>query len=221
MKAYYFNGGLLALVTKRTTFYVGVCLLGTAVGCSHRAARLEPPTLDSAAAASAAMAAHDTNGDAALDENELQTVPSLFAARADIDKDGNGIISQQELASRINFWQESRVAIMPAYCRVTAKNGLPLAGAKVTFEPEPFLGDALHMATGVTGTDGVASMTVAEEFRPSPRISGVCCGLYRVRISRMKNGKETVESRYNVDTMLGTEVVPNAVPNYFFRLTGD
>ncbi len=209
------------MLFSRTMICVVVCWLGAMGGCSQQAARLEPPTLDSAVAVAAAMTTHDTNGDAVLDENELQTVPSLLAAQADIDKDADGSISQQELTARIDFWRNSRVAIMPAYCRVAAKNGLPLAGAKVTFEPESFLKNALHPATGVTGTDGVASMTVAEEFRPSPRISGVCCGLYRVRISLIKDGIETIEDRYNVHTTLGTEVAPNAVPNHFFRLTGN
>lgn len=197
----------------------GASILSGIGGCSRGPERMEAQSFDISAVVADAMTKIDTNNDSILDQDEMTTAPSLLKALVDIDKDGDGKISKEELSARIQFWRASRVAIMPANCQVTGPNGKPLVGATVTFQPEPFLSDVIYEATGVTGASGVASMSVKQEYSVSPRVRGVYCGLYRVQVSLMRDGKETIDNSYNTQTTLGTEVYPNQVPQHNFSLS--
>jgi hypothetical protein len=44
------------------------------------------------------------------------------------------------------------------------------------------------------------------EHPQTPRQRGVQPGLYRVEVSKMVDGKETIPSKYNTETTLGVEV---------------
>ena len=46
---------------------------------------------------------------------------------------------------------------------------------------------------------------------PDDSSPGVACGLYRVEISKLVGGKETIPAIYNTDTILGQEVAMGAV----------
>ena len=51
---------------------------------------------------------------------------------------------------------------------------------------------------------------------------GIYVGLYRVRISKKVNGKETLPARYNTETELGREIATNirdSRGNIMFHLT--
>ncbi len=193
-------------------------LLGLSIaGCSGRPARLKPPSLDADSAAAAALQAYDADGDGLLSTAELAQAPSLKAALGQLDTDGDALISAAEIASRIRGWGQTGAALVTGTCRVTQR-GRPVVGATVTFEPEPFLADVIHPAFGTTGTRGMAELSVAEEYRPGPRYTGVQCGFYRVKISREVDGKETLPVQYNTETTLGMEVSPSAVPPYPFDL---
>lgn len=198
----------------------GALVLSGTGGCSRGPARLATQNFGISAVVADAMTELDANQDSVLDHDEMIKAPSLLSALAEIDKDGDGKISQEELTARIQFWRASRIAIMPANCLVIGPDGRALAGATVTFEPEPFLSGVLHEATGTTGASGMASMSVEPEYSVSPRVRGVYCGLYRVKVSLLRDGKETIDSRYNTETTLGTEVYPNQVPMHNFRLSG-
>ncbi len=77
----------------------------------------------------------------------------------------------------------------------------------VTFEPEQFLGDVIHPATGETDGNGYTPISMAAEHMPHPNVrSGVTPGLYLVRISKEVNGKEVVPAKYNSDTTLAIEI---------------
>jgi hypothetical protein len=91
-------------------------------------------------------------------------------------------------------------------CHVTL-DGEPLAGATVTFEPESFLGSDIKSAVAVTTPFGDVAPTIPPEERPDPKLpGGAQFGLYKVRISKIVNGKETIPAKYNTDTILGQEV---------------
>jgi hypothetical protein len=190
-------------------------------GCSGRPSRIAPVAIDPSKVASNAMDQLDANLDGQLTEQELAGAPSLLAARAELDKDGNGSISSQEIADRVKFWQDSRMAILPAKCQILTKDGRPLAGATVVLEPELFLGGAIHPAFGTTGNNGIAMVSVADENKLSPEFSGLSCGFYRVKVSLKSQGRETIGERFNETTILGTEISPNAVPYYAFHVTRD
>jgi hypothetical protein len=106
-------------------------------------------------------------------------------------------------------------------CRITL-DGQPLGGAKVTFEPESFLGDSIKTAVASTSMYGDAMPSISPEDRPDPKMpGGVHLGLYKVRISKMDNGKETIPIRYNTETILGQEVSYDdpAIKNRNMRFT--
>jgi hypothetical protein len=106
----------------------------------------------------------------------------------------------------VNAWKamQSGMTIVP--CRVTL-DGQPLVDATVTLEPETFLGDEMKPAVGATNQSGATSPAIPKEQRPDPKLpGGAQLGLYRVRISKIVNGKETIPARYNTETILGQEV---------------
>jgi hypothetical protein len=99
-----------------------------------------------------------------------------------------------------------RTALASVRCQVTL-DGRPLTDAQVVFEPEPFLGEEIKRATGKTNQLGDAAPTIADEDKPDPNLpGGVHFGLYKVRISKQADGRETIPSRYNTETILGQEV---------------
>jgi len=80
----------------------------------------------------------------------------------------------------------------------------------VVLEPESFLGDQLRPASGVTDKSGFAYLSMATEGGSVPPFSGVQCGLYKVRITKLSGGKQILPSKYNSATQLGLEVAPDA-----------
>lgn len=190
-------------------------------GCSGRPKRIEPPAIDSVAVGTAVLSQYDRDGDQSLSESELHAIPSLQAAVGRVDRDGNGNITADEVTRRIQNWQELRVGLMRLICHVRL-DGEPLEGASVTLTPEPFLGDEVLSAVGLTDVHGMAPLSIAEEFRVEPNITGVQHGWYQVRVSKLENGRETLPPKYNSETTLGCEVASdnrNIVPGLQFDLS--
>ena len=94
-----------------------------------------PPEIDPKLAAQQAMAEYDTNSDGTIDGAELDKVPAIKNSLKEIDKDGDGRVSEDEIRERIEQWQASKVAIMPFNCKVTLDRA-PLVGATVTLVPK-------------------------------------------------------------------------------------
>jgi len=179
-------------------------------GCSRRPRRVEPPHVDAAAAAGQAIAAYDTDGDGSLAGAELDRAPALRAAMPRVDTaPQDGEITAGEITALIRQWQERRLALIPVGCKVTL-DGRALAGATVTLEPEPFLGSALQPASGSTSANGTTGLSIAQSLLPQPTLHGVYCGLYKVRISQKRNGKERIPAKYNTETTLGCEIAMGA-----------
>ena len=80
-------------------------------------------------------------------------MPGLKAAIKQLDTNHDGKISEQEIADRIKSWADSQIGRMQVTCRVT-HNGKPLAGAKVVFVPEKFLGGTIQSGSGTTSAIG-------------------------------------------------------------------
>jgi hypothetical protein len=68
--------------------------------------------------------------------------------------------------------------------------------------PEKFLGASLAIAQGVTNSRGMAPMKISDE----PDGVGAHLGYYRVEISKIVDGKETIPPRYNSKSELGFEL---------------
>jgi hypothetical protein len=185
-------------------------------GCSGGPPRTLPPEIDADAAAQQAIAMYDTNGDGAISGKELDKCPGIKDALEHYDIKHDGKVTAAAIAARIREWQESKVATTAAKVRVLL-DGQPLEWATVTFEPEPFLGPHVATASGQTANNGAALMTIAADPQnpQGERKSGVHCGLYKVRISKLMGGHETLPARYNSKTELGVEIAPHSQSRQF------
>ncbi len=168
-------------------------------GCSSRPARIEPPKINAQSASAAALKAFDTDADGTISGAELDLTPGIKGALGRIDKDGDNKVTAAELAARIEELTGSRAGALPATCMITM-SGRPLTEATVTFEPEPFLADAVSVATGTTDPSGMASL------QSQAVAGGAQVGLYRIRISKKQGDRETIPSKYNEKTTLGAEI---------------
>jgi hypothetical protein len=152
------------------------------------------------------MEQYDTNGDDTVAGDELDKAPGLKAALPRLDTNGDKAVSADEVAARIGLWKEMGIGLMSFGFRVTL-NGRELPDATVTFEPEGFLGEDIKSASTTTNALGGGSATIAKEDRPDPTYPpGMQLGLYKVKISKLVGGKETIPARYNESTIFGQEV---------------
>jgi len=194
---------------KKNTFQIlaeviACCSLGFLVGCSGPS-RIDAPEFDAAAIAAEAMSMYDSDSDGQLDEEELKSCMALGNAIAEIDTDGDGLISEAEVQARVEFFLSTRSGRQSLACRVL-KSKRPLRGATVTFVPEPFMGDTIQAASGVTDPTGLATINIEDE------LGGVQTGFYKVEISRpSSSGKETLSAKYNSETILGQEVTTGSL----------
>ena len=180
-----------------------------ALGCSGGPSAVTPPSINAGSAASSAMELYDKNSDGAIAGEELAAAPALKAAMETLDVNKDGSVQEEEIVQRIEAWQKSNAGLSTIAAVVTM-NGQPLEGATVTFDPEPFLGEGMKQAVGVTSRLGGVSPIIPKENRPDPSWpAGLQLGLYRVRVSKQANGAETIPAIYNTETTLGQQVSPD------------
>ncbi len=194
----------------RKCFVVAGCasLLGL-TGCSGGPMALKQASIDADASTQRAMEAYDKNGDGFIAGEELDLSPAIKSAMQRVDVNGDGQVSAEEVQGIIENWLNDVVVVMAVRCEVTLDDE-PLDGATVTFDPEPFLGNVLPTATGVTA-GGKAKMVVPQEQRQDPTLAHPNIGMYLVRISKIEGGQELIPARYNTNTTLGIEVARRAV----------
>jgi hypothetical protein len=181
---------------------LALCLLP---GCGG-GDELTLPVYTPDASAKQALAEYDTNHDGYLDTKELERCPALKNSLDTIDENGDQRLSVEEIAGRIQIYQESQVALKSINCCVLLDDR-PLEGATVTYVPEKFMGSSLKPASGVSNDQGWLALRVAGE-----KYAGVQPGLYRVQVSKKNaEGQETIPARYNRDTILGAEVYPRKI----------
>jgi hypothetical protein len=172
-------------------------------GCSRGPGRVKPPYVNPDSAAAAAIELYDTNKDGSLDESELARCPAMLEGKKSYDTDGNGKISREEIAARIAEIRKNGVGLTFLMCNVKV-NGQSLEGATIDFEPEPYLGDQIKSAHGVTNKTGMAQMAIRAEELPSDQqdLKAIHYGTYKVRIT---HPKKALPTRYNTETTLGYE----------------
>ena len=182
-------------------------LVALVCGCSFSSNAVKAPGIDPSAAAEAAIAQYDQDNDQGLSEKEIEE-SALTLELWDSSKDGQ--IQKEEIQQRLEQYIAQRTGMVGLQCNVYLGN-MPLGGAEVTFEPEEFLGGVVHPAYGMTVDNGVANLSVAEEFRPDPAIRAVEIGLYRVRIT---HPDVPIREEFNTNTKLSYDVSPleNLVP---------
>jgi EF hand len=190
----------MKLLACRNTMFLLVVL----PGCYGGPSRLVPPPVSSHAGDSA-IEKYDANGNGTLDSKELSASPALKSALNQIDKNGDGELSAEEIDARVEEWRKSKVAITSVTTSVRL-DGRPLEGAEVTFEPESLMGKATEPAKGTTNDRGMARIKISDQ----PEGRGVRPGFYRIRISKLKNGRESLPKKYVDGSELGIEVVSDS-----------
>ncbi len=185
---------------------VGLLFATCLGGCSRGPSRVLPPKIDPDRAADEAIRLYDTDKDGSLNAAEAAKCPGLLAELKSYDADGNGLVSREEIATRIKELRKHGVGLTRLNCDVTV-NGRPIKDAIVEFVPEPYLGEEIQPATGVTDAQGVAQMAIAAEKLPADQqdIKGVQYGTYKVRITHPTT---KLPPKYNVETTLGYESRP-------------
>jgi len=177
-------------------------------GCNSGPSRIKPPSIDADDAAAEAMELYDKDGDGSIAGAELDAVPGIKAAMETIDANKDGKATEDEIVQRIEAWQATNIGVMAVSAAFTL-DGRPLAGAKITFEPESFLGDQIKPAFGDC-TNGAAMISIPKDQRPQKDMPpGVQLGLYRVKVSKKVNGQETIPAKYNAETTLGQQISPD------------
>jgi hypothetical protein len=176
------------------------------VGCSRGPGRFEAPEVDAESAAARAMELYDANDDAALNKEELAKCPGILAQIKTYDQNANSAVEEDEIRRRLSELLKYRTGATGLNALVLY-NGRPLSGATVVLEPEPYLGDQVQKAEGVTDGAGSADLGIPQEFVPEHlrRIKCVHYGTFKVRVTH-----PTVElpAKYNTATELGYETQP-------------
>jgi len=182
----------------RTVVPVSLLLMG---GCSFGPGTVEPPNIDAASVAAAAIEKYDTDRDKNISKEECRACPSLNGSFELYDSNGDAMLSPGEIEKRLQAMLNLKIGRMPCICIVYV-GGRPLVGARVELVPESFLDGAVQSGGGVTNGRGVAK---PDTVNAPPGLPGVEFGLYRVRIT---HDDVKIPAKYNTETELGFELSP-------------
>jgi hypothetical protein len=182
-------------------------------GCTQSASRIHPVEIDISSAARGAIEMYDKDGDGELAAAELDSVPGLKKHIDKYDTDGNQQVSRDEIAQRLTNWSNNKLAIMgDSY--VFTLDGRPLAGATVTFVPEPYLEPHVKPASSITTPVGLARPSHAEEFLPKSAngrpLYGVTSGTFKIQVNHTSI---KIPPKYNSETILGDEIAYDTNPS--------
>jgi len=196
---------------KRITLLALIML----AGCSGGPDRFEAPSVDAESAATKAIELYDVNSDGTLSQEELAKCPGILSKLAAYDRNGNGSVEQEEIAKQL-----SRLLNRTGGTQLNALvlyKGKPLAGATVRLEPEPYLGEEIQAAEGLTDGSGLAELAIPFEYVPEHlrRLKTVHYGTFKVRIT---HPTVAIPAKYNSETELGYETEPGN-PSVTFQLS--
>ena len=192
---------------------LSLCIIAM-LGCSRGPSRFKAPGVDSESAAAQAIELYDANGDGALNREELGKCPGILSKLAVYDENRNGSVEQQEIFRRLSELLKHGTGGTGLNALVSY-NGKPLPGATVLLEPEPYLGDEVQMAEGVTDGAGSADLSIPPEYVPEHlrRVKSVHYGTFKVRIT---HPTVSLPAKYNTETELGYET---EIGNPYVRFT--
>ncbi|MGI9455773.1 MAG: hypothetical protein ACR2NU_04385 [Aeoliella sp.] len=196
-------------LSESLAFCLFAPLLVLPVGCSRRPAAVPLPELNVSAAADMAVSEADNDGDGQLSTAELAKYPALAGAMGEWDADSSGKLSAEEIQKQLQMWRDQGAAIRTVRCSVTM-NGRGLEGANVEFIPEPFMGDGIKPASGITGQNGLLLPSLSKKDLPKDlqSFTGMHLGIYKVRIT---HPSKKIASEFNTNTTLGAVVGPSTL----------
>jgi hypothetical protein len=176
------------------------------VGCSRGPSRILPPDVDPEKSADEAIGLYDADKNGSLNGVELEACPGMLGEMKAYDTDADGSVSRDEIAARITALRKHGVGLTRVNCNVSL-NGRGLNNATIAFEPEPYLGNEVKAAQGVTNERGMAQMAIPAEELPADQrdLKAIHYGTYKVRIT---HPTIKLPAKYNTDTILGYESRP-------------
>lgn len=182
-------------------------------GCSGRPGRVEVVDFEAPAAARKAIELYDTNGDHKLADDELRSVPGIFKWKRLYDLDADGSVSEQEIEQRIEKWRSDKLSFRSISANVTL-DGRPVSHARVEIIPEPYLGESIKPASGITNEYGYASLSVAPDDLPAAlkqrgvKAGGVYVGTYKISVTHPSRTLPQLDTK---SLPLGDEIARDTV----------
>jgi hypothetical protein len=185
---------------------MSLCVLLT--GCKTKAPVYSTPVIDVEAVAQALVEQYGSNGK--ISGAEIDKFPALKSTLVHVDKNEDGSVTPEELATRMEKWRRW-IGRLPYDVRVArkvpgAEHPAPIEGATVKFIPEKALQPQYQTITAITDKEGWAGPTVP--LAKGETTIGIPAGFYRIEIT--KEG-ENIPAEYNTNTKLGCEVHPLGV----------
>ena len=185
---------------KKQFYFVAVLLIAC-LGCTGSSS-VQIPKMNASDVGAAALKQYDANNDGKIVGKELTACPGVLSRLKYIDTDHDQAISSDEITARIQQWQKMKIGLTLLRCTVTFR-GQPLQNARVTLEPEAFLGNTIAPGEGVTNQAGYTSIKQVENDLP-----GMPLGFYKIKIT---SDTTQVPATYNENTTLGVEIAPGSI----------
>lgn len=183
---------------------VALILVSIVGGCYNGPQRVKAPKVNVSAAARQAIELYDTNHDGKLSPEELANCPGILISIDAYDANHDKFVDEQEIQNRLSHLVNGTGGTQLG-CNVYYQ-GKPLAGAKVVFEPEPYLGTEIQSAEGETNSYGLAVLGIPSDKVPAALKNAkiVQYGTYKVRIT---HPTIKIPAKYNTESTLGYETI--------------
>jgi hypothetical protein len=190
-------------------------LIVAAIGCSRSPQRVKAPKIDPNTAATQAMNLYDANHDGRLSEDEAAKCPGVLRSFAGYDTNKDKAIDQDEFNTHLANLLRNGTGATELGCTIHFQ-GRPLSGAIVVFEPEPYLGNDIQAAQGVTNNYGVAKLGMPPDMVPErlKNMKLIQYGTFKVKVT---HPTISLPAKFNTDTTLGYETIPGD-PTVIFTL---
>ena len=185
----------------RSLYIVALWLPLSLGGCRFGPPRVDVPGIDPERASAEAVKLYDSDQDQSISREESLACPALEVSFDLYDANTDDMLSEAEIASRLQAMLDTGIGRMPCMCVVYA-NGNPVVGANVQMTPEPFLEGVIQPGHGTTNERGIAKPVTVDA---PPGLPGVEFGLYRVSIT---HDEFEIPAKYNTETELGFELSP-------------
>jgi len=150
-------------------------------GCGSTDSQTGAQALDASAATEVAFTTYDSNGDKKLNDEELDNSIALKKSLRKLDANRDEAIEVSELTDRLKSYSNSEGDVYVSMFLM--KRGRPLEEAKVTLEPEVFMGPNHAKYKGATDSFGAVifeDINVADGLQP---------GFYKILVTS-KDGEE-------------------------------
>src|SRR3954465_11167128 len=105
-------------MSRAENFLAGIIVATCLSACSRGPSRVTPPKIDPERAATEAIRLYDTDKDGSLNAAEIKKCPGMLVEIKSYDRDGNGLVSREEIAARIQDLRKHGIGLTRLNCDV-------------------------------------------------------------------------------------------------------